>query len=83
VAKRTPGDDGHEEAAASRVGTETAACVGFGNTDQGSGRQAAVDEEDDNWSPVPVARGTMTCGSRSMKVAMPLRRGCSDIRLVA
>jgi hypothetical protein len=51
--KRIPADEGNAQPAASLAGTEAAACVGVGNADDGSGHQTEIDEDDDDWSPVP------------------------------
>src|SRR5437762_12843268 len=52
MSRRVQPDDGNAKPAASPAGA-TAAAVGIGNTDCGSGRQREVNEDDDDWSPVP------------------------------
>jgi hypothetical protein len=54
MTKRIRPDDGNAQpAAASPTGMATAGEVGIGNADCGSGRQREVNEDDDDWSPVP------------------------------
>src|SRR5215203_5669483 len=53
MTKRIPPDDGDAQPAASPAGGATAGEVGVGNTDNHSGRQPDIDEDDDDWSPVP------------------------------
>src|ERR1700692_1257912 len=51
--REIPADEGNAQPAACSAGTVAAACVGVGNADNGSGRQTEIDEDDDDWSPVP------------------------------
>jgi hypothetical protein len=51
--REIPADEGNAQPAASRAGSGAAACVGVGNVDNGSGHQTEIDEDDDDWSPVP------------------------------
>jgi hypothetical protein len=47
MSKGNPAEGGNAEPAASLAGTEAAACVGVGNTDDGSGLDDEVDEYDE------------------------------------
>jgi hypothetical protein len=51
--REIPADEGNAQPAAFRAGNVAAAAVGVGNTDAGSGHLIEVDEDDDDWSPVP------------------------------
>jgi hypothetical protein len=44
MSKGNPAEEGNAEPATSLAGTEAAACVGVGNTDDGSGLDAEIDE---------------------------------------
>jgi len=46
MSKGNPADEGNAQPAASLAGTEAAACVGVGNTDDGSGLDEEIDEYD-------------------------------------
>jgi hypothetical protein len=47
MSKGNPAEEGNAQPATSLAGTEAAACVGMGNTDDGSGLDAEIDEYDE------------------------------------
>lgn len=53
MTKPIPADEGNAQPAASLAGTEAAACVGVGTTDDGSGPDWGVNEDDEYRCPVP------------------------------
>jgi hypothetical protein len=82
MSEGSPAEEGNAQPATSLPGPEVAACVGVGNTGDGSGQWMEADELDDDSSPVPGRSFDQDVRIAIHEEVTRCARDCSGIRWV-